>query len=235
MQNHLSIRSYNRQRKGHFHHYHQMVLPLRGVINIELATYAGKVAPGEAVVIRQGQMHHFTANQEAKFVVTDMLDLPENIVESESLVFSIAPPLMSYLSFIEKQLENQVNPQLEQAMFNTFVLLLEQQDHFRQVDHRIRLAVEYILENIAENLTIETLAKVACLSPTQFKKVFTQQLGLSVTKYVTKERMEKAKALLIHTDYPIQLIAEQVGYADLSAFSRRFSQCYGLSPSAFSQ
>ena len=167
--------------------------------------------------------------------ITNQIRLPENIVESDSLVFSITPPLMSYLSFIETQLENQVNPQLELAMLNTFVLLLEQQDHFRQVDHRIRLAVEYVRENIAENLTIETLAKVACLSSTQFKKVFTQQLGLSVTKYVTKERMEKAKALLMHTDYPIQIIAEQVGYADLSAFSRRFSQYYGLSPSAFSQ
>jgi AraC-like DNA-binding protein len=120
-------------------------------------------------------------------------------------------------------------------MFNTFILLLEEQGQFRQLDHRIRLVVEYVLENIAENLTIETLANVACLSQTQFKKVFRQQLGLSVSKHVTKERMEKAKALLMHTDYSIQRIAEQVGYADLSAFSRRFSQYYGLSPSAFSQ
>jgi len=235
MQNQLYIRSYNRQRKGHFHNYHQLVLPLRGVINIELETYAGKVAPGECVVIKQGQMHHFTANQEAKFVVADMQDLPENVLNTKNLVFTITPPLMSYLTFIEKQLENQVNHQLEQSMFKTFVLLLEQQDHFRQLDHRIRLVVEYVLENIAENLTIETLAKVACLSQTQFKKVFSQQLGLSVSKHVTKERMEKAKALLMHTDYPIQIIAEQVGYADLSAFSRRFSQYYGLSPSSFSQ
>jgi AraC-like DNA-binding protein len=235
MQNHLSIRSYNRNKNGHFHHYHQLVLPLFGVINIELASYSGKVAPGECVIIKQGQMHYFTANKEAKFVVADMSDLPENILKSENLVFSITPPLMSYLSFIEKQLENQVNPQLEQSMVNTFVLLLEQQDQFRQLDHRIRLVVEYVIKNIAENLTIETLAKVACLSPTQFKKVFTQQLGLSVSKHVTKERMEKAKALLMHTDFPIQIIAEQVGYADLSAFSRRFSQYYGLSPSAFSQ
>jgi AraC-like DNA-binding protein len=142
---------------------------------------------------------------------------------------------LSYLSFIEKQLENQLNPKLEQSMLNTFGILLAEQGQLRQLDHRIRLVVEYVLENITENLTIETLAKVACLSQTQFKKVFTQQLGLSVSKHVTKERMEKAKALLMHTDYPIQIIAEQVGYADLSAFSRRFSRFYGLSPSAFSR
>jgi AraC-like DNA-binding protein len=95
--------------------------------------------------------------------------------------------------------------------------------------------VEYVLENITENLTIDVLARVACLSQTQFKKVFKEQLGLSVSKHVTKERMEKAKALLMHTDYPTQMIAELVGYADLSAFSRRFSQYYGLSPTAYSR
>ncbi|WP_339721223.1 AraC family transcriptional regulator [uncultured Paraglaciecola sp.] len=235
MQNHLSIRSYNRQRKGHVHNFQQLVLPLRGVINIELEAYSGKVAPGECVVIKQGQMHHFTANQEAKFVVADLLELPESFLSTDNLVFSITPPLISFLGFIEKQLENQVNPKLEQSMFDTFVLLLEEQQQFRQLDHRIRLVVEYVLENIAENLSVETLAKVACLSQTQFKKVFTQQVGLSVSKHITKERMEKAKALLMHTDYSIQIIAEQVGYADLSAFSRRFSQYYGLSPSEFSQ
>lgn len=235
MQKHLSIRSYNRQRKGHVHHYHQLVLPLRGVINIELETYLGKVAPGECVVIKQGQMHHFTANQEAKFVVADLCELPGNLLNTNHIVFSITQPLISFLSFIEKQLENQVNPQLERSMFKTFILLLEEQQQFKQLDHRIRLVIEYVLENLSGNLTIETLAQVACLSQTQFKKVFTQQIGLSVSKHITKERMEKAKALLMHTDYSVQLIAEQVGYRDLSAFSRRFSMYYGLSPSEFSQ
>lgn len=235
MQNLISIRSYNSKRKGHFHGYHQLVLPLRGVINIEVETYTGKVTPSECVVIKQDQVHHFAANQEAKFIVADMSDLPNNILTSDGLVFSITPALFSYLSFIEKQLENQVSPNLEKSMFSTFALLLEEQGQFRKIDHRIRLVVEYVLENITENLSIDTLAKVACLSQTQFKKVFTEQLGLSVSKHVAKERMEKAKALLMHTDYSIQMIAEQVGYADLSAFSRRFSQYYGLSPTAFCQ
>jgi AraC-like DNA-binding protein len=235
MQHSLSIRSYTRMPKGHFHDHHQLVLPLRGVINIELESYSGKVAPGECVVIKQEQFHRFTANQDARFVVADMSVLPENLLTSDILVFSITPSLSSYLSFIEKQLENQANPKLEQSMFNTFVMLLEEQGQSKQLDHRIRAVVAHILENLADKLLIKDLAKIACLSETQFKKLFTQQLELSVLKYVTKERMEKAKALLMNTDYPIQIIAEQVGYEDLSAFSRRFSSYYGLSPREFSQ
>lgn len=235
MPNHLSIRSYSRQRRGHSHDYHQLVLPLRGVINIEVENYCGKVAPGECVVIRAGEIHHFTANEEARFVVADLSELPENLAQSECLVFSITPPLISYLNFIEKQLEHQVNPELEQSMFKTFVILLGEQGMSKQLDHRIRAVLEYVLDHLADKLVIEVLAKVACLSPTQFKKLFKEQVGLTVLQYITNERMEKAKALLMHTDYPIQLVAEQVGYEDLSAFGRRFSSHFGLSPREFSR
>lgn len=235
MPNSLSIRSYSRQRRGHSHDYHQLVLPLRGVINIELEGYSGKVAPGECVVIHTGTMHHFTANEEARFVVADLSDLPDNLAQSDCLVFSITAPLISYLHFIEKQLEHQVNPELEQSMFNTFTILLGEQGTFKQLDHRIRAVLEYVSDHLTDKLLIDELAKVACLSSTQFKKVFKEQVGLSVMQYITKERMEKAKALLMHTDYPIQLVAEQVGYADLSSFGRRFSNHFGLSPKQFSQ
>ena len=74
---------------------------------------------------------------------------------------------------------------------------------------------------------------VAFLSETQLKKLFKQQTGFTIMKYVTKLRMEKAQALLTHTDYPLQIIGEKVGYKELSAFSRVFSQHIGLSPSNF--
>ena len=45
--------------------------------------------------------------------------------------------------------------------------------------------------------------------------------------------MEKARALLTHTDLPVQQVAEQVGYGDVSAFSRRFTRHVGLSPRRF--
>ncbi|WP_332248847.1 AraC family transcriptional regulator [Psychromonas ingrahamii] len=90
----------------------------------------------------------------------------------------------------------------------------------------------FIDANLSASLQILELAKIAYLSPTQFKKLFTNNLGISAYKYITQKRMEKAKALLTHTDLPVQLIAQQVGYNDLSAFSRRFSLYFGLSPRA---
>lgn len=235
MANHLSIRSYSRQRHGHAHDFHQLVLPLRGVIEIEFDAYSGNVAPGECVLIRRGQVHHFTADTEARFVVADMDTLPDNLAGSSPAVFSISPPLMRYLDFIEAQLEHQLNPGLEQSMFQVFALLLAEQRLMPQVDQRIRRLLGYIDERLGERLGIHQLASIACLSETQCKKLFREQVGLTVMQYLTQVRMDKAKALLQHTDYPVQVIAEQVGYTDVSAFSRRFSAHFGLSPTRFAR
>ena len=120
MSDSLSIRSYSKQKVGHTHDFHQLVLPLRGVINIELAGFSGKVAPGECVVIQAGELHHFTSETEARFVVADMYSLPENLCAASWLVFTISQPLNRYLQFIETQLEYQVDSSLEKLTFDTF-------------------------------------------------------------------------------------------------------------------
>jgi len=209
------------------------VLPLRGVINIEVGSFDGKVAPGECVVVKTHEQHLFTADSDARFVVVDMDSLPSNISLSQRIVFATNKSLKSYLTFIESQLENKINTQLEATMFEMFYLLLAEQRILPRVDNRIGSAIALIEKDIAENLQIKHLSKSAFLSETQFKKLFKEQTGLTVMKYVTKLRMEKAQALLTHTDYPLQIIGEKVGYKELSAFSRKFSQYFGLSPTKF--
>lgn len=234
MTNLLSIRSYSRQTKGHRHSHHQLVLPLRGVINIEVGTFSGKVTPGECVVVKSNEIHHFNADTEARFVVADLDNLPSHIADSDTLVFSINSPLIHFLSFIEEQLKFQINKEIEKLMFATFYQLLSEQTVLKKVDPRIREAIEYIESHLSETLSITTLSSISCLSPTQFKKIFTQQTELTVTQYITKLRMEKAQALLLHTDFPIPIVAQQVGYSDISSFSRRFSRHFGLPPSKIS-
>ena len=120
MQNLLSIRSYSTKAICHCHDYHQLVLPLRGVINIQVGSFNGKVAPGECVVVKALEQHLFTADSDARFVVVDMQMLPSNILLSPRIVFATNQSLKSYLTFIEIQLENNINKHLDVAMFDMF-------------------------------------------------------------------------------------------------------------------
>ncbi|USD58993.1 helix-turn-helix domain-containing protein [Vibrio sp. SCSIO 43140] len=236
MKTSLSIRTYTKSLSRHVHDsYHQLVLPIQGNIHIDMDGFLGKVSVGECVVIPKGVAHGFNADEAARFIVADLDELPSHLISEKLAVFSTSPPLLSFIHFVEKQLEYQVDSAIEASMVNIFILLLGQQELSRTNDPRIRAVQVMINEQLSEPLTIQSLAKVAYLSPTQFKKLFKENIGMSVLKYITEQRMEKAKALLTHTDLPVQWVAERVGYSDLSAFSRRFSAHYGMSPREFAR
>lgn len=235
MSDSLSIRSYSRQTVGHTHDFHQLVLPLSGVINIRAGEVSGKVAPGECVVIRSGTEHHFTAEEQARFVVADLHALPDNLSPAKASVFSVSKPMSALLEFVASQLEYRVSKQVEVSMMHTFIAVLSEQQQGHSLDLRIRNVVEYIDSRLDQPLVVSQLASVACISATQFKKAFREQMGQTPARYITQLRMEKARALIIHTDMPMQRVAEAVGYQDFSAFSRRFSQFFGLPPSRILQ
>lgn len=233
MPNSLSIRAYTNQIRSHFHQFHQLVLPLHGAINIKVGDYTGKVSFGDCVIIKAGQKHDFHADEAARFIVVDMDNFPNNISESNVARFSINAPLLAYIQFIDKQLAHQVNKVLEATAFELFYQLLTQQECNERTDPRIANVIHFIKQDISMLFSIEQLAEIACLSTSQYKKLFKQSMGVTSQKYITQLRMEKASALLAHTDLPIRIVAEQVGYQDLSAFSRRFSNYFGQSPKAF--
>jgi len=233
MPNNLSIRAYTSQIRSHYHEFHQLVLPLHGMIDIKVGDYAGKVSFGDCVIIKTGQQHDFRANEAARFIVVDTDNLPTNISESNIAKFSIDAPLLAYIQFVDKQLAHQVNKQLESTAFELFYQLLAQQECNQRIDPRIAEIIHFIKQDISIVFTLEQLAQIACLSTSQYKTLFKQSMGMSTHKYITQLRMEKASALLAHTDLPIRIVAEQVGYQDLSAFSRRFSSYFGQSPKAF--
>lgn len=234
MPNNLSIRSYASQMRSHFHEFNQLVLPLHGTIDIKVGNYTGKVSLGDCVIIKTEQRHDFSANEAARFIVVDTDALPENILASESAKFSINAPLLAYIQFIDKQLAHQVNKNLEAMTFDLFYQLLAQQECGSRIDQRIESVIEAIKQDLSNTFSLDSLAEIACLSTSQYKKVFKQSMGMTTQKYITQLRMEKACVLLTHTDLPIRIVAEQVGYQDLSAFSRRFSHYFGQSPKAFS-
>lgn len=236
MKNSLSIRTYTKRFNSHVHAgYHQLVLPIQGNIHIDMNGFVGRVTVGECVVIPKSVLHGFNADEAARFIVADLDQLPPHLISDKLAVFQVSPPLLSFIHFVDKQLLFQVDSEVEASMLTTFDLLLKQQELAQAVDPRIHAVQVLINEQLADSLTINSLAEVSFLSPTQFKKLFKENIGMSPLKYITEKRMEKAKALLTHTDLPVHLIAERVGYSDLSAFSRRFSTYFGISPREFAR
>ena len=95
------------------------------------------------------------------------------------------------------------------------------------------LAVTYIKEHLADNLTVKDTAKALTVNANYLSSLFHKEMGISFIDFVNKERTEQAASLLTHTNLQIQQIASSVGYNNTSYFAKQFLRFQGVSPSQY--
>ena len=233
MRENLSIRSYVPAVRTHSHDFHQVVVPLRGVIDISLNAFEGSIAVGHCVIIQKGVDHAFKAQPAARFLVADLRDLPDSASTVESPIATVSSAFKSFCLFADIQLSSQMDPGLEANLIAVFKRLLSLQDFLPDIDRRISRALEHIEADLTAEHSLQRLAEISALSVSQFKQLFQKYTGKTLSEYLIMLRMEKARALLANTDLPINLVAEKSGYRNQSAFTRRFQTYHGIPPSHY--
>ena len=96
---------------------------------------------------------------------------------------------------------------------------------------QIRTAV---LADLSQPPRLEPLAKMAGLSQTKMKDLFKQVFGDSIYTYYQKARMEEAAFLLRQDDYSVADVGSELGFVNLSHFSRQFEKYQGIKPKKYS-
>lgn len=100
-------------------------------------------------------------------------------------------------------------------------------------EERILRVQSYLNERLDEDIRLEVLAGVACLSPFHFHRIFRGMTGETVGFYVRRLRMQRAASQLKTSGRPVTDIAFDAGYDSLEGFSRAFHDHYGSPPSAW--
>ena len=93
-------------------------------------------------------------------------------------------------------------------------------------------AINYIEENITQELTIESIAKKALISPFYFQKGFAMLCGFTVSEYIRCRRLALAGSELIATDEKLIDIAIKYGYDSPDSFTKSFTRFHGATPTA---
>ncbi|PYI53894.1 response regulator transcription factor [Paenibacillus flagellatus] len=91
-------------------------------------------------------------------------------------------------------------------------------------------AKDYIHRHLGNDLGIEELADHLGISCSYFSLLFKQQYGETFVEYVTRQRMETAKSLLLMTDKSVTQIGKTVGYAERRYFTKVFHKFWGMTP-----
>ncbi|MEK8212165.1 MULTISPECIES: response regulator [unclassified Paenibacillus] len=93
-------------------------------------------------------------------------------------------------------------------------------------------SLDYIKSRLSEDLTVGECAAHVHLSASYFSSLFKKVTGMTVTQFITAERIQKAKALLVE-GMPVQEVASAVGYEERRYFSDMFKKITGQTPSEF--
>lgn len=97
-------------------------------------------------------------------------------------------------------------------------------------DDRIQKCLTYIRKNINQNIKIDMLAEIVCLSRDHLIRLFKKETGLTPIQYINIKKMEKAQLLLVSGNMSIKEIAFMLSYEDHSYFIRLFKKITGKTP-----
>ncbi|MDQ0232696.1 AraC family transcriptional regulator [Metabacillus malikii] len=95
----------------------------------------------------------------------------------------------------------------------------------------IQKAIEYMEKNLTDEITIESIAKQANVSPFHFQRTFAVLTEITVGDYIRRRRLTLAGEELLTTDAKIIDIAYKYGYDTPEAFSKAFRRQHNVTPS----
>ena len=121
-----------------------------------------------------------------------------------------------------------VEPERYQSMVTLLQSFAEQLE-----EHAASLAIKYIHARLDQPLPLGEVARQAGLSESHFCRLFKDSVGLTLTDYVNRCRIEWAKRELLKPEARISEIAFLVGYQSLSQFNRSFARITGVSPTLY--
>ena len=101
-----------------------------------------------------------------------------------------------------------------------------------ELARRVGIATAFLHANLDRSVRIAEAAREACLSPFHFHRLFGAIHGTTPHRYLTRLRLEKAKALLRGGDRGVSDVAAECGFASAGSFATLFKRTFGTTPAA---
>jgi len=102
-----------------------------------------------------------------------------------------------------------------------------------ELHQRMLRARDLMISCFQEDLTLSDISRAACLNKFHFLRQFKETFGTTPHQFLTNMRMKAACEQLANTEDPIALVSANVGYTDLSSFSKLVKRRTGHSPAMY--
>jgi transcriptional regulator GlxA family with amidase domain len=95
------------------------------------------------------------------------------------------------------------------------------------------LVADWMMENLAEDLTVDQLARKALMSSRTFARRFRADMGTTPAAWLNRQRIIRAQLLLEETDYSLEQIAQDTGFGTAAVMRHHFVKVLQTSPQAY--
>lgn len=100
-------------------------------------------------------------------------------------------------------------------------------------ENRLRRVSAYIHDHLDEELDMERLAEIACMSSYHWHRIYRAIYGETLAATVKRLRLHHAAGEIVRTELAVSEIAKRSGYPNLQSFNRIFKSVYGMPPARY--
>jgi AraC-like DNA-binding protein len=242
----LGFRSYGPATALHSHDFVQVVMPSRGVLEMEVDGRGGRVDAHHAAVVPAGAVHVFGATGRNCFIVLDVGgqadDTPDLRGLGDRVFVPLTPGLRALTTWLRTAHAPQTATNIEASLADAWssLALATLAAHPSNgatsprvsFDARAERVWRAIDRRFAESLTLDELAAEVGLSGRRLAALFRAAYGTTVHARLAEVRVQHAVSLLESTSLPIVEVAARSGYYDQSALTRHIKAALGTTPAA---
>ena len=122
---------------------------------------------------------------------------------------------------------------VQNELLRTYCRKMSDLSKNRVVSRHIVVAIDYIRSHIQENLTVESIADSLSLNSSYLSKLFKQEMGITLSRYIRDQKINVACNMLRHLDESSLSIANYLGFSSQSHFIQVFKKSTGMTPEEY--
>lgn len=138
-----------------------------------------------------------------------------------------------YIQSIDKCTTKEEIHKLHKDVIYEYVKRMKQIQKTSVFSKSILVCLDYIYDNLHTKITLEQLAEQVKLSPSYLSKLFHKEVGLTVSSYITKKRIEAAENMLKYSNYSSADISNYLCFSSESHFIQVFRKNTGYTPKSY--
>jgi AraC-like DNA-binding protein len=230
----LEIRSYECENRHHSHDHAQLVLPVRGRMEIDVDGRGGCIDQSLAAVVTPGSVHSQLSHAGSRFLVLDcaptLLETLQMGRLAQKTYLPISPATRRLIEFAELTGNEQLAfgaPQLGALLLSSLA-----SDTFSPPSPMEQL-IARLRANPGANWSNEIMAQAANMSMSQLHQRFRQMFAMSPQAWLTELRIQEAQRWLRGTSLSIAEIALRAGFCDQASLTRTMQRVSATTPAAY--